>query len=195
MQNFAAVVNGEFDQAAAEGANSISEIGNSALTSKLGVDELGGSLDDIVEGSPYDAEVNVAKINEGLSAARELHNILQAIGGELPDGGASASGGNSNNNSNGTPYTPGTSPTGGNQGPGFASGGSFTVPAGFPNDSYPMRVSSGEHITVTPAGKMSSGGGNVINVAVYVSGAAAGNPYLMGDTVAGQVANKLGVRG
>lgn len=36
---------------------------------------------------------------------------------------------------------------------GFASGADFVVPPGFPNDSYPMRVQSGEHVQVTPAGK------------------------------------------
>lgn len=38
-------------------------------------------------------------------------------------------------------------------GPGFASGGAFTVPQGFPNDTFPMRVSSGEKVAVTPAGQ------------------------------------------
>lgn len=33
----------------------------------------------------------------------------------------------------------------------LASGGSFVVPSGFPNDSYPMLVESGERVTVTPA--------------------------------------------
>jgi hypothetical protein len=36
--------------------------------------------------------------------------------------------------------------------PNFATGADFTVPAGYPNDSYPMNVESGEHVTVTPAG-------------------------------------------
>lgn len=31
---------------------------------------------------------------------------------------------------------------------GYAMGGAFTVPAGYPNDSYPIRVSSGERVTV-----------------------------------------------
>ena len=38
-------------------------------------------------------------------------------------------------------------------GEGFASGANFTVPSGFDNDSFPMRVSSGEHVTVTPQGQ------------------------------------------
>ena len=34
----------------------------------------------------------------------------------------------------------------------FQHGGSMTVPPGFPNDSYPIFVSSGEHVQVTPSG-------------------------------------------
>jgi hypothetical protein len=33
-----------------------------------------------------------------------------------------------------------------------AGGLDFTVPPGFPNDSYPIRVQSGEHVSVTPVG-------------------------------------------
>lgn len=42
--------------------------------------------------------------------------------------------------------------------PGFQTGGSFVVPPGYPNDSYLMRVSSGERVDVTPAGKSASAG-------------------------------------
>jgi hypothetical protein len=35
----------------------------------------------------------------------------------------------------------------------MAGGGSFTVPSGFPNDSFPLMVESGEHVSVTPAGQ------------------------------------------
>jgi hypothetical protein len=41
---------------------------------------------------------------------------------------------------------------------GFASGGSFTVPPGFSGDSFPMRVSSGEQVSVTPPGQSNNGG-------------------------------------
>lgn len=47
---------------------------------------------------------------------------------------------------------------GGAVGDGFASGGSFIVPQGFPNDTYPMRVTSGERVTVTPRGAASASG-------------------------------------
>ena len=36
--------------------------------------------------------------------------------------------------------------------PAFASGADFVVPPGYPNDSYPMRVESGEHVVVEPRG-------------------------------------------
>lgn len=39
---------------------------------------------------------------------------------------------------------------------GYANGADFIVPPGFPNDSFPMRVQSGEHVKVTPAGEASS---------------------------------------
>jgi hypothetical protein len=36
----------------------------------------------------------------------------------------------------------------------LAGGGSFVVPPGFPNDSYPMLVQSGEKVSVTPANRV-----------------------------------------
>jgi hypothetical protein len=41
--------------------------------------------------------------------------------------------------------------------PGFAAGGSFVVPSGYPNDSFGMRVQSGEKVSVTPATSSSPG--------------------------------------
>ena len=58
-------------------------------------------------------------------------------------------------------------PTGGTTpqpGAGFAMGGSFIVPPGYPNDTFPIRVTSGERVTVSPRG--SSGGSFVFNVSV-----------------------------
>lgn len=45
------------------------------------------------------------------------------------------------------------------EGPGNHSGANFVVPPGFPNDSFPMRVESGEHVQVTPANQVGLGGG------------------------------------
>ncbi len=46
----------------------------------------------------------------------------------------------------------------------LAQGGDFIVPPGYENDSYPMRVESGERVTVTPAAQAAQGGGQMIHV-------------------------------
>ncbi len=45
----------------------------------------------------------------------------------------------------------------------FASGANFVVPPGFPNDSYPMMVQSGERVQVTPANQVRSEDGAIIS--------------------------------
>jgi hypothetical protein len=40
-----------------------------------------------------------------------------------------------------------------------AGGGTFDVPAGYPNDTYMMGLSSGEHVSVTTTGQQAAGGG------------------------------------
>jgi len=52
-----------------------------------------------------------------------------------------------------------TAPVYGPPVPQYASGASFDVPSQFTNDSYWMRVSAGEHVDVTPAGRARPGGG------------------------------------
>ena len=59
-------------------------------------------------------------------------------------------------------YTPRTTtPTGQTPSQGgyeFAAGANFTVPGGFPNDSFgPMWAQSGEHVAITPAGQSKPG--------------------------------------
>ena len=88
----------------------------------------------------------------------------------------------------GGPFAPGTQ--GEFEGGGSHAGADFTVPPGYPNDSYPMRVESGEHVQVTPKGQ-GKGGGDVY-VTVYTG---SGNADLIGNKVAGRVAEVLGVRG
>jgi hypothetical protein len=57
--------------------------------------------------------------------------------------------------------------------PGFARGGSFKVPSGYPNDSYLMGVSSGEHVSVNPAGQ-GSAAPVILNITMpQISGATA----------------------
>jgi len=58
---------------------------------------------------------------------------------------------------------------GGATGSGFASGGQFVVPSGYPNDSYPIRVQSGERVTVETPQQMKSGGMGG-NVTINISG-------------------------
>jgi histidinol-phosphate/aromatic aminotransferase/cobyric acid decarboxylase-like protein len=48
-------------------------------------------------------------------------------------------------------------------GSGYAKGADFIVPPGYPNDSYPMRVQSGEHVVVTPPGQNVTGGTTINN--------------------------------
>jgi TP901 family phage tail tape measure protein len=45
------------------------------------------------------------------------------------------------------------SSAGGAGAPGFQAGGSFIVPPGFPHDTFPLRVSSGERVIVVPRGE------------------------------------------
>lgn len=59
----------------------------------------------------------------------------------------------------------------------FAGGADFTVPPGYPNDSFPMFVQSGEHVQVTPAGQSNGGGGDTYNVTINAPGATANELY------------------
>lgn len=99
----------------------------------------------VVTEAEYLAAVN--NMAGGLANARREAELLAMALNNMPSGGS------------GTAVE-----TGGRMGGeiGFASGGSFVVPPGFPNDSYPMRVSSGEQVTVAPANQITNhywGGG------------------------------------
>jgi len=56
------------------------------------------------------------------------------------------------------------------EGPGGANGLNFIVPPGYPNDSFPIRVESGEHVQVTPAGQTQQMMGGATNVTNYFYG-------------------------
>jgi len=92
-----------------------------------------------------------------------------AILGQLKGGGIYGGGTPAPRPATNTGRSTGT--PGGYREPGFASGGSFVVPPGYPNDSFVMRVSSGEHVQVTPAGKSGGGGGGVYIENLIISGA------------------------
>ena len=62
-------------------------------------------------------------------------------------------------------------PPGSSNGPGGQHGLDIIVPSGFPGDTYPVRASSGERVTITPAGSSYSYGGDTINI--YNNNAAA----------------------
>lgn len=51
--------------------------------------------------------------------------------------------------------------------PSFAQGGSFTVPSGFDNDSFPMRVQSGERVTVQTPEQQAINGGHSFHFNFY----------------------------
>ncbi len=91
-----------------------------------------------------------AKVTVDTSEAESRLSSLEARLAGLGSGGAPATA------SGGYQASP--------DGPGFASGADFIVPPGYPNDSYPMRVQSGEHVKVTPAGQ--SSGGDTYNLYV-----------------------------
>jgi hypothetical protein len=58
--------------------------------------------------------------------------------------------------------------------PALAQGGEFTVPPGYENDSFPMRVQSGERVSVIPAGES---GGEMIHNTLILDGAVLADWY------------------
>lgn len=85
---------------------------------------------------------------------------------------------------------------GGQTDDGNANGGTFTVPPGYPNDSYTVGMTSGETYTVVndrirATGSGSSGGSNggmsIGSVTIQINGA--GNPSAVADAVAFQLAS------
>lgn len=70
---------------------------------------------------------------------------------------------------------------------GFAEGGSFVVPPGFPNDSFPIGLTSGEHVQVTPASQMNSNNRSFTYAPTY-NGVQNSNPemdYYLMNSLAG----------
>ncbi len=112
---------------------------------------------DVVKSKTFDANIKQIK--------KDLASIPNAIGvnvvisySGLPGGSSGASGATGGSTSAGAAAGDGAA------GLGLARGGSFTVPWGFPNDSFPLRVSSGEHVSVTPANRGSGGGDIYISI-------------------------------
>lgn len=96
---------------------------------------------------------------------REIANAGMGGGGGSGGGGSSRSGGGRRGGSSGADSGGGSS-DGGTVMQNFAVGArDFIVPPGYPNDSYRVGLSSGEKVTVIPAGQ-GNGGGNVFNINV-----------------------------
>lgn len=122
--------------------------------------------------------VELNGIPKNIQVLIDIKTSGDAILSQLKGGGIYGGGGSSPKPATNTGRSTGT--PGGYREPGFASGGSFVVPPGYPNDSFVMRVSSGEHVQVTPAGK-SGGGGGVYIENLNIIGA--GNPEATGHAV------------
>lgn len=78
-----------------------------------------------------------------------------------------------------TPIAPSTPPVRTRPLPGGAQrGANYIVPPGYPNDTYYQRVSSGEHVQVTPQGKSGASGLNISKVEINVGGTNASIPQI-----------------
>lgn len=160
----------------AQGAAVLTEVGVNAELAEIKVDNLQGKLlgFEPIYGTIVDVDTTAAQARvDRLAAALGSLGAARAIAGEGDVEGAARAatgpGGGNVGAPGSTQYAPGST---GNQGParytgeadydplgpGAANGANFTVPPGFPNDSFPMRVQSGEHVTVTPAGQQRQSG-------------------------------------
>jgi hypothetical protein len=74
----------------------------------------------------------------------------------------------------------------------LSGGGSFIVPGGYPNDSYPMLVESGERVSVTPANKVSK---DINQMAVIANKLDVLNANLISKNFAPIINNSLEVDG
>ena len=81
------------------------------------------------------------------------------------------------------------------EGPQMARGGSFTVPPGYPNDSFRMRVQSGERVSVTPSGGARSGGRQPVIVNQYFTIQGGGNPAFIAQQAAKAAKSEIGSLG
>jgi hypothetical protein len=152
-------------------ASGMFDTGEEAINAKRKAEELNSELDGI-EGH-YLATIEIEI--QGMAQLREA----AFLAGELAGAATPATSGGV------MPGTPAPFDPEGNLN-NFQHGGSFTVPPGFPNDTFPMGVTSGEHVTVTPRGQ---GGGNItVNIMAPISG----SPRAFGKAVAGEVSNALG---
>lgn len=105
---------------------SMSAVNNIANTLSIGADTFVGKL--------------LSGLNSAVSIADSIANVIMAFSGDGVGGIFSFLFGHS-----------GGTFQDGRKIASFAQGGSFIVPPGFPNDSFPLLVESGERVTVTPS--------------------------------------------
>lgn len=132
------------------------------MDGKVTIEEF-NTLMGITAGIADDTDIkfrNVKKSLEELMGIDWIINIEFKSFGDIPDpGGFAEKGWTTPVPKTNTPKPPGWK---------YQHGGSFTVPSGFPNDSYfaPLALSSGEHVQVTPKGG-GRGAGNTYNYVRY----------------------------
>jgi len=67
----------------------------------------------------------------------------------------------------------------------------MTVPPGYPNDSFPIWTTSGEHVQVTPAGRTPSGGSTIINIDARGAAPGVEQAIVAGMLKAGMTADRI----
>lgn len=135
MAQQAGLAFGVFDEASVTAAGHMNDVTNAVTDGHLKIQDMQKALD-MLAGGKYTVEV----------VLKTLANLAQ--GQQGMSGGGSMMAAPSYNPSNG--YSTGTQ-------------GWLTVPPGYPNDSYPVMVESGERFAVIPAGASASpaGGGGL----------------------------------
>lgn len=77
-------------------------------------------------------------------------------------------------------------------GGGYAAGTNFIVPPGYPNDSYPLRVQSGERVTVTPAAQVTNNKNtNIGGATLHITNNITATPGMDVNALADQVSQKI----
>ena len=131
------------NQRLAEQTGKISEKAGSAA-------ETLGSLDKAYEGNAKAAENTRKATDDYIAKLDDLKWRIEALNGKKATGTVNVV-------QNGSlPATPKPKPEPGESG--YASGVDFTVPAGYPHDSYPIKAQSGERVIILPAGERNSRG-------------------------------------
>jgi len=145
-----------------DGIGELQEVKVDAEKPKMQFSELEGILLDVRKAGTNAMDSLTAGISRAIVGGKSLNDVLKNIGNMLLStvlniGLSYLSGGITGALGIGVPAAQfGGSFKGGTNGiTKMANGGSFTVPQGFPNDSFPMLVQSGERVEVTPANQSS----------------------------------------